>query len=701
MKNKLFSKLIVLALAVTALLSFSCKQSLDYTKVAGADAGNGSKVKVMFALSFGRTALPEIDSRLDDFKFVLKGALTGETQSTRSPEGGWSGKTAAEAATFELEEGHYDFTLTAEYNGLAYIGELTDVSVSGAEQTLAFVLDILDPTGDSTGSFSVNLAYPSAEASKVGKITASLYKLTVEDDDDVETLVENCENMALTPADGTDALENFKVAPLTKADLGCGHYVLKYSLFADAAGSVKLNRTPIEEDIILGGGINSSSLVKLSALPDVYTITYDLGSDVTEGSWAAEYSAPAVYTRITKPAIPEDENLEKPVNYHFAGWYENADFSGSAVTSLDSLYKNITLHAHWMPNSTRSTVAVTVQSNPDIKVESRVQGVGIVTFTAEDGYSNYKWYVNNGVSGVQGTGRVFVLDTTELINDYYTVTVRAEKNGIVWSTSSYIELDKEAPGRVSSSSLKISSIDAEHNKVTLQWTNPSDDDFAKVKIYWTDNGEQSKEVSGTKGAAGSTEITVSDATASYEFRVTSIDDKGNESASRNITSYPVIKISSGESYTVTESSRWAARVDGFDYKTVGNRISLKFKFTNFTNCPVNQAYVRTDKDKFLYFGAQTDTDTELRPLTGDWDGWYEVTGTVKTAGATKFWFLFQKPSSSTVTAPFTNNDCLYIADIKVSTDGGDFVSIDNSVISVSKDESITPFKGYADRSAAN
>ena len=54
MKNKLFSKLIVLALAATALMSFSCKQSLDYTKVAGADAGNGSKVKVSFALSFDR-----------------------------------------------------------------------------------------------------------------------------------------------------------------------------------------------------------------------------------------------------------------------------------------------------------------------------------------------------------------------------------------------------------------------------------------------------------------------------------------------------------------------------------------------------------------------------------------------------------------------------------------------------------------------
>ncbi|MBP5304333.1 MAG: InlB B-repeat-containing protein, partial [Lachnospiraceae bacterium] len=430
MKNKLFSKLIVLALAATALMSFSCKQSLDYNKVAGADAGNGSKVKVSFALSFGRTALPEIESRLDDFTFVLKGALTGETQSSLSPEGGWSGKTAAEAASVELEEGHYDFTLTAEYNGLAYIGELSDVSVSGATQTLPFLMYILDPTGNSTGSFSVDLAYPAAEASKVGKITASLYRLTVENDDDVETLVENCGNMALTaPVDGTDALENFKVAPLTKEDLECGHYVLKYTLFADAAGSVKLNRTPFEEDIILGGGINSSSLVKLTVLPDVYTVSYDLGSGTTEGSWASGYTAPAVYTRITKPDIPDDDNLVKPVNYHFSGWYENADFSGSAVTSLSSLYKNITLHAHWMPDSTRSTVAITVDSNPNIQIVGKAQADGNVTFTAEDGCTNYRWYINNDVSGVQGTERIFVLSTANLLEDYYTVTVRAEKGG--------------------------------------------------------------------------------------------------------------------------------------------------------------------------------------------------------------------------------------------------------------------------------
>ncbi|MBO4404357.1 MAG: InlB B-repeat-containing protein, partial [Treponema sp.] len=169
------------------------------------------------------------------------------------------------------------------------------------------------------------------------------------------------------------------------------------------------------------------------------TITLTFGFDpsilttepaLTDGKLTGLYGAPVIIN-----AVPADSD------YNFLGWSpalpetfpaENAAFTAVCISS----------------SMTGAVINVTIQENPEIEVLSAVQSTGKVTFTAEDGFTNYKWYVN-GFNGVQGTSRVFELNTANLSGGTYTVTVRAEKNGITFSASSYVELDKTAPARVS------------------------------------------------------------------------------------------------------------------------------------------------------------------------------------------------------------------------------------------------------------
>ena len=380
-------------------------------------------------------------------------------------------------------------------------------------------------------------------------------------------------------------------------------------------------------------------------------------------------------------------------DYTFSGW-SPALPGVFPAESPETVYK-----ALWFSDSkTETGISVTLGDNPDINITDVVQEAGKVTFTAESGLANYKWYVN-GKSGVQGTERTFVLDTTGLSEDCYTVTVRAEKSGFPLSSSAYVELDKTAPARVSG--LAVTAVDVSSNKVSLEWTNPSDSDFKNVKVYWTESdGVHSQEVSGTKGAAASTDITVADARNSYEFKVRSVDEYGNESSSKYVTSTMVMKVVSDGSYDLSSAKRWNTSIGGFNVADVGKTFSFKLKFVNDGVYQFNGAsgtiYVRTDQEKFIYWSSGTGS---MSALSGEWAGWYEITGTITSSSNTTFAVVMNGDDVSG-TNKFSNA-ALYIADFKFGTEGA-MNTVNNSNLSVGRyDSNITPVKSFVTLGNAN
>ena len=372
--------------------------------------------------------------------------------------------------------------------------------------------------------------------------------------------------------------------------------------------------------------------------------------------------------------------------------------NAEAAANIEARNNAIALAALGIQVNPSDNIRVTIQENPEIEVLSAVQSTGKVTFTAEDGFTNYKWYVN-GFNGIQATSQVFELNTANLTGGTYTVTVRAEKNGITFSASSYVELDKTAPARVSN--LRVTSVNTSANKVSLAWTNPSDSDFSKAVVYWTESdGQHSKEVTGTAGAAASTDIPVSNAADTYEFKVKALDRFGNESSSKYVTSTMVMKVVSDGSYDLSTSKRWNTSISGFNFADVGKSFSFKFKFINdgafsFAN-ESGRLYVRTNKEKFVYWSSGTGS---CEALSGDWDGWYEVKGTISNSANSTFAIVMNGDDVSG--SPLFSNAALYITDFKFGTEGA-METVKNSSLSFGVYESnITPVKSYVTLSDAN
>ncbi|MGI6701866.1 MAG: InlB B-repeat-containing protein [Christensenellales bacterium] len=129
-------------------------------------------------------------------------------------------------------------------------------------------------------------------------------------------------------------------------------------------------------------------------LPIEYTISYELNggeSPVTEN--------PATYTIETDTIIINDP---AKTGYEFSGWYQNAEFTGSAVTQIvKGTYGNITLYAKWMPIVYSLTYELNDgENNPDNPATYTIETDTIIlNDPAKTGYDFNGWYQNAEFTG--------------------------------------------------------------------------------------------------------------------------------------------------------------------------------------------------------------------------------------------------------------------------------------------------------------
>ena len=111
------------------------------------------------------------------------------------------------------------------------------------------------------------------------------------------------------------------------------------------------------------------------------------------------------------------------------GWYTSSDFSGNKVTSLPAESTgNITLYARWK----NTGLSVTVAPYSDISI-AKTQSGTLITFTADDDYTNYKWYVDSVAQ--TANGNTFSFETSSLAAGVYTIYLEAKKSGKYYSST--------------------------------------------------------------------------------------------------------------------------------------------------------------------------------------------------------------------------------------------------------------------------
>ena len=129
--------------------------------------------------------------------------------------------------------------------------------------------------------------------------------------------------------------------------------------------------------------------------------------------------------------------------YTFDGWYTDSNFStDKKVTEITKGSTGaVTLYAKWTANKSGITITLPESNDPEINLQQAMNGEK-VTFTANDGFASYAWYID-GKKQVNVTGETFEVDTSSMDAANYTVMVIVtDYAGYSYSATAFLELKK-------------------------------------------------------------------------------------------------------------------------------------------------------------------------------------------------------------------------------------------------------------------
>ena len=163
---------------------------------------------------------------------------------------------------------------------------------------------------------------------------------------------------------------------------------------------------------------------------DTYTITYNLYEGENNADNPTSYN---IETRTITLFSPTK------TGYTFGGWYTDEAFTNAKTQIANGSTGDITLHAKWTAN--KSIITITLPKDAEINIQSETKG-DTVTFTANDGFESYAWYVD-GETQVDVTGKTFELNTSSKEAANYSVMVIVKDSSqVYYSATAVLELKK-------------------------------------------------------------------------------------------------------------------------------------------------------------------------------------------------------------------------------------------------------------------
>lgn len=185
--------------------------------------------------------------------------------------------------------------------------------------------------------------------------------------------------------------------------------------------------TPIEKDLTLYA----------KWTPISYTVKFDANND------NATYTMdPQIFTY--DKAANLNKNAFEVKNYGFVEWNTKSDGTGTAYLDeaeiLNLTTENgaeIVLYAQWEIIETSIKVTFPSYNDPEklITYDEKSQ-----TFTAEDGYSSYEWFIDGEL---QGGEQSFILDTDNMTGGIYTVMlIVTTESGDMYSAERQVTITK-------------------------------------------------------------------------------------------------------------------------------------------------------------------------------------------------------------------------------------------------------------------
>ena len=359
MKKNIFYKSLFASFLILSFVTTACSNIFsEKSKAANGKAKISLSINSIGAGKLSRSVLPLVDEE-ELSNIVLRGCLNGGTEE---PLQSWDSYSDMKNSQLTIQPGSWDFTLSAQMNGCTFSGTASKSFNSGDEETLSFELAPASTVTyggiDVTLKYSGNAAYVEAN-------------LTPYANPDGGTPVQ------LTPeASGSDmSVRFFKDITDFSQQVEAGTYRLKIVFYGDSAKTIILTRYSALINVAAGF---VSSLEQRISINQLYSITLELN----EGELPAGTVVPESYS-VFSEAITLPEPTKE--HYVFAGWYENSEFLGSAISVIPfAKLKNYTLYAKWEAETQEVDVSVDLEgdlSNITVDISGSASSL---TLTAKD-----------------------------------------------------------------------------------------------------------------------------------------------------------------------------------------------------------------------------------------------------------------------------------------------------------------------------
>lgn len=127
--------------------------------------------------------------------------------------------------------------------------------------------------------------------------------------------------------------------------------------------------------------------------------------------------------------------------YTFDGWYTDASLTIKKIEITKGSTGDIKLYAKWIANKSGITITLPNTNDPEINLQQEMNGEK-VTFTANDGFASYAWYID-GEKQENVTSATFEVDTSSMDAANYSVMVIVTDSAQnYYSATAYLELKK-------------------------------------------------------------------------------------------------------------------------------------------------------------------------------------------------------------------------------------------------------------------
>ena len=300
-----------------------------------------------------RTILPAVEDGSTVSKFVLEGLHAKDSSGAAiagaayAELGSWNSYSSFNSARLEVLPGTWSFKLKL------YKKESSQDKLFAAADVLDKALVFTDD-GQAPYSLSFTLSYGANNTLTMGSCAVkvnvpenilnhaavSMYDYSGADGTKYSLTLAKSEYTASETGDAA----GYKAFTIKENNIPNGYYFLELKFFTDEDASPTATKV---EYVKIAGGQTSSANLTYDNLNLRYTVTYHKQLDDTE---TASMPADFKYNASTNVTLPTAATVVAD-HYEFKGWYENSDYTGTALTSWNAGDRTdaVNLYAKWAP----------------------------------------------------------------------------------------------------------------------------------------------------------------------------------------------------------------------------------------------------------------------------------------------------------------------------------------------------------------